>query len=133
VIHGIIKLALRMKESFSELKKESVATSESQEKVEIESSQSQTGVISSTSASTSERQNLQAKIQEDWDQPKICHFTDCTNPTVKSNTKYCELHSSGNRRCKYPGCSKSARDKFFCASHGGGKVMFQVVLTSFSS
>lgn len=43
------------------------------------------------------------------------------SPQSQGSTCYCIAHGGG-RRCTYPGCGKGARDKFFCAGHGGGKV-----------
>ena len=40
---------------------------------------------------------------------------------LQGSTCYCIAHGGG-RRCTFPGCGKGARDKFFCAGHGGGKV-----------
>ena len=39
----------------------------------------------------------------------------------KGNTGYCIAHGGG-KRCTFPGCLRGARDKYFCAGHGGGKV-----------
>jgi hypothetical protein len=50
-----------------------------------------------------------------------CAANDC-NKCAQGGTGYCIAHGGG-RRCTFPGCYKGARDKFFCAGHGGGKVI----------
>ena len=67
-----------------------------------------------------QRQELQ---KDHFVEPKEqCRIENCKAATCASRTGYCPTHAYGSRRCEYPGCTKCAQGGLFkfCIKHGGG-------------